>query len=424
MLCVVLLNSAAGLSESVDINKFMAEFVRTDFTVANTDAFNKTVTFTRHENGLSRNVIDDIVTQTGIKNGSVIYKNTLDDSDVTYDLGMEFENIQSTWLDIPNVYDGKSPYGDIRLGADKFPLCNVVGMDKAAISRLNLWEGETDLDKLWKQLQNGEGLLIGEPKTMGDDIPSKQVSGLQVGDIVTIRVSGKPIKSLPVLAKALYIYPAIDVSANNGCLRVGGGNSPAIFLPTEQFLAIYDTPTILKYEFDVPSHSYEKTNDFLLSYTQSQKNVNYSSSKQSIDLGHSTQRMILLVGSLITLIFAFAGVLNLINVLISNVLVRRHEFAMLQSIGMSAKQLQMMVVLESLYYALLASAFGTLSAIVLNGTVLKTVCTSIWFMSYHFVLLPALVACCVMIILSLVIAPLLLKVFQKGSIVERLREAE
>lgn len=423
MLCIVLLNTAAGLAESVDIDRYMAEFVRTDFTVASADAFNRSVSFTRQANGLSQQAIDEISAQPWLQNGSVIYKNTLDDSFITYDWGAEFERIVPTWLDVPDVYDGIRAHTSVRLGADQYPLGNVVGMDKAALSRLILWEGETDLDTLWEKLQNGEGLLIGEGKERAEMAPSGDINAPEVGDEITIRVNGEPQKSLPVLAKALYIMPAIDVTNNDGCSKVGG-DTPAIFLPTEQFLELYKTPSILKYEFDVDEGVYEQANEFLAAYIQQNKNVNFSSSQQQRATGESMQNMILLVGGLLALVFAFAGVLNLINVLISNILARRQEFATLQSVGMTRGQLRGMVVLESLYYALLASGFGLLLSVLVSKGVLKTVCGTFWFMSHKFVLLPAVIACVVMAVLAAVVTPVLLKAFQKGSIVERLRESE
>ena len=49
--------------------------------------------------------------------------------------------------------------------------------------------------------------------------------------------------------------------------------------------------------------------------------------------------MINFVGGLVGVIFGIAGILNLINMMITTILTRRHEFAAMQSIGMTARQL-------------------------------------------------------------------------------------
>ena len=65
----------------------------------------------------------------------------------------------------------------------------------------------------------------------------------------------------------------------------------------------------------------------------------------------STQTTIRLVGNLLGIIFGVAGVLNLINTLVTTILIRRHEFATMQSIGMTRRQLRSMLVHEGLFYA-------------------------------------------------------------------------
>ena len=50
--------------------------------------------------------------------------------------------------------------------------------------------------------------------------------------------------------------------------------------------------------------------------------------------------MILVIGGLIGYIMAFAGLINFTNMIITNIITRRHEFATMQSIGMTGKQLR------------------------------------------------------------------------------------
>lgn len=91
---------------------------------------------------------------------------------------------------------------------------------------------------------------------------------------------------------------------------------------------------------------------------------------------------------------------------------------------MTNKQLTHMVSLESLYYALGASLIDLVLAVVLNFAMIKSVCSSIWFFTYHITLMPAVIICLILIILSIIIPPFILKVFNRGTIVEKPGVAE
>lgn len=78
------------------------------------------------------------------------------------------------------------------------------------------------------------------------------------------------------------------------------------------------------------------------------------------------QVSILLYG--ITFIVFIIGLLNISNTINTNILLKRKEFATLKSIGISSKQLNKMVLLESLYYGILGSICGgTIGSIVSYG---------------------------------------------------------
>ena len=57
------------------------------------------------------------------------------------------------------------------------------------------------------------------------------------------------------------------------------------------------------------------------------------------------------MGNAISIIIALVGVLNFINSMVTAIVSRRREFAMIQSVGMTKKQLCRMLVCEGLYYA-------------------------------------------------------------------------
>ena len=117
------------------------------------------------------------------------------------------------------------------------------------------------------------------------------------------------------------------------------------------------------------------------------------------------------------MIFGAAGVLNLTNTIITTILARRREFATMQSIGMTAKQLTRMMIWESVYYAAGACASGLILSVILAFTVVRGLTGNIWYFTFHFTLLPALTACVVLLIVAAIVPVIALKVFNEGSIV-------
>ena len=62
--------------------------------------------------------------------------------------------------------------------------------------------------------------------------------------------------------------------------------------------------------------------------------------------------MFLMLGGALSFIVGLVGVLNFFNAILTGITVRKREFAVLQSIGMTGKQLKTMLVYEGLLYAL------------------------------------------------------------------------
>ncbi len=114
--------------------------------------------------------------------------------------------------------------------------------------------------------------------------------------------------------------------------------------------------------------------------------VAYASAQSAREAAQGTQTTIRLVGNLLGIIFGVAGVLNLINTLVTTILIRRHEFATMQSIGMTRRQLRSMLVHEGLFYALGGRLLGLVFSVVLAFTLVQGLTSAIWYFTFHFTL--------------------------------------
>ena len=423
-LCVILLNCIGIAADSVDIEKQVSYSIRTDFTVVNALSKNILKGFTRREHGLGQEVIDAVNAQPGVKGASAIYKNTLDDRNVTYDFPVGFDLIgtdEETGIDYASTKDGIV----FNLGDDGHALCNVYGMEETALARMDIQEGEADAHKLYEKMVNGEGVLVGVMSDMGTSIMEPALDLLEVGDIITVFKNGGPMMELPVLAKAALTGDDTEIRYTaNGPFEVGR-DGLFLYLPTCVYTEIYDEPVIYKYSFDVEEGQQDPMRGFLEDYvTNVDPSLGYASAKEARQDAATTRTMLQFVGGSIGSIFGAVGVLNLINTIITSILTRRHEFAIMQSIGMTAKQLTRMMIWESVYYAIGVCIVGLLLSVILAFTVVKTLIGDIWYFTFHFTLVPAVTVCILLLIAAAVLPVIALKVFNKGSIVEKLRVAE
>lgn len=431
-LCVVLLNCVGIAADSVDVEKQVDYTIRTDFAVVNAASTNSMEGFTRRAQGLTDDVMEAIDAQQGVYEAAPVYKNTLDDLNVTYDIPMEIVSTETyDETDLANgatedLIKAITKEGLIyHLGDDGRPLCNVYGMSEDAIARMDIREGETDAHRLYKAMQNGEGVLLGvglDRNTMGI---MEDFDVLDVGDVISVYKDGEVLMELPILAKAAINGDDEEIGyTTNGALSVGC-DAPHLYLPTSIYTEIYDDPAIYKYSFNVEEDARDDMTAFLEDYvTNVDPSLNYASAEEARAEAMTTRTMIRFVGGIIGIIFGICGVLNLVNTIITSILARRHEFATMQSIGMTHRQLTQMMIWESVYYAIGAVALGLVLSVVLGFTVIQGLTNSIWYFTFKFTLLPAIITSIVLIVCATIVPIVALRIFDRGSIVEKLRVCE
>lgn len=423
-LCVVLLNCVGIAADSVDIEKQVSYTIRTDYVVVNSASTNGMEGFTLREQALPNDVMEAINTQPGVTEASAVYKNTLDDANITYGFPMKVVSTEeAAETGVPFVITDMGL--NFNLGADGRPICNVYGMEETALSRMDIQEGETDAHALYEQMENGAGVLLGVQADRSTMKIDGNLDPLEIGDVITVYKDGKAIMELPVLAKAAINGDDQETGYTaNGPYTVGA-DGLFLYLTSSIYEKIYDEPSIYKYSFNVDENERTNMTVFLENYiTQVDTSLNYLSADSARENAQATRTMLQFVGGLIGIIFGVAGVLNLTNTIITTILARRHEFATMQSIGMTTKQLTQMMIWEGVYYAIGACIVGLILSMVLAFTVVRVLTGSIWYFTFHFTLLPAIIPCVVLLIVAAIVPVIALKVFNKGSIIEKLRVAE
>ena len=182
----------------------------------------------------------------------------------------------------------------------------------------------------------------------------------------------------------------------------------------------------LLYMFDTPDQEAEKTAEtFLAGMTAGETSgLMYESKDLARKDFQGFQQMFLLLGGALCAIVSIVGILNFFNAILTGILARKREFAMLQAVGMTGKQLKKMLMEEGLIYAgttVLISLVLILAMEPLTGRMLESM---FWFFEYHFSVTAVFVTAPVFLFLGVALPLAVYRSIAKLTIMERLRETE
>jgi len=95
-----------------------------------------------------------------------------------------------------------------------------------------------------------------------------------------------------------------------------------------------------------------------------EKNINLESKIDQYDNMKQSKDELMVLGGGLSILIAFIGILNYVNMITTSIQIRKREFAILECIGMTEKQIKRMLTFEGLGYGMisitLVAVFGTL----------------------------------------------------------------
>lgn len=431
-LSIVLLNSVFIFSGSFDEDAYIENQTRSDFIVYSPGIQAAFGNDFGHDSAVPEKAVEEIKEQPGVTNEVYLYRNTFEDDHISCDWGTPYvvDNTYKEQRMLPEhlnlgVYQTENYRHTVGLTADNHPLGNVFGFSENFFNRLDIIEGETDLSVLKDKLWNGNNvILMGEYDDHGNfgGADAADYCGLSVGDTIQFYENGTPTEEFTIIAKA--------VATNSDMTMTGGGSNiaqiiegPKIFMAENKFKEIYETPTLYGFLFDVEEQYQQEMESYLAQDTD----VAYTSILTMKATVSGVKNVVLLIGGVIGDVFALVGLINFINLVMTNIITRRHEFATMQSIGMTNQQLRKMMISESFSYVLLAGIVGTLAAGVLGMTLVRAfveISPSSIMMTFQMTLLPALIMLVLFLVLAFIVPVVALRLFNNRSVVERLRVNE
>ena len=431
-LSIVLLNSVFIVSGSFNEDAYIEKQTRSDFMVYSPGIQAAFGNDFGHNSTVPEKAVEEIKEQPGVTNEVYLYRNTFEDDHISCDWGTPYvvDNTNKEQRMVPEhlnlgVYQTGTERDYAVLTADNHPLGNVFGFSENFLNRLDIIEGETDLSSLKDKLWNGNNvILMGEYNEHGNfgGANAADYRGLSVGDTIQFYENGTPTEDFTIIAKAAATDSETTVTGGGSNIS-GIIDGPKIFMAENKFKEIYETPTLYGFLFDVEEQYQQEMENHLMQDTD----VSYTSILTMKATVSSVKNVVLLIGGVIGAVFALVGLINFINLVMTNIVTRRHEFAIMQSIGMTNQQLRKMMISESFSYVLLAGIVGALAAGALGMTLVRAFVengpTSI-MMTFQMTLLPALIMLALFLVLAFIVPVVALRLFNNRSVVERLRVNE
>ena len=437
-LAVVLLTMTVTFAKGFDMDKYIAAFTASDFILADAGHFQTGGEVFNPDMALPENAVEEVEARGGITAGGRTYGCT---SPVEEFITEEYyRSVWGRWNDaetLDQMVSGMDRTEDGLL-ADRAQL---YGMERFALDRLTVLEG--DISKLYEPGGRYVAAVYSE-----DDYGSPRMDShwARLGDKITLRhveeyeyynpntgevyggeediPEGAPFAARAVKYRDLEYEVAALVSVPTALsYRYYGADE--FILNDQTFLQDTGTADIMYYAFDVDDGATADMEGFLRDYTENvNPQLDYESKATYAAEFEGFRGMFLMLGGALSFIVGLVGVLNFFNAVLTGIITRRREFAVLQSIGMTGGQLKKMLVLEGLLYTL-AAVLASLLLTVVMGPLLGTAVNSLfWFFTYRFTLAPILLIFPIFVVLGLVIPLLTYRSIARHTVVERLREAE
>ncbi|HIS08134.1 MAG TPA: ABC transporter permease [Candidatus Choladocola avistercoris] len=435
-LAVVLLTVTVNFTGGFDMDKYVSNFTASDFIVANAAKFQTSSVGFNADMGVPRTVIDDIQAQGGITGSGIVYGQT---SPMLEYVEEDYFRQLNQYFYTPEQLDNLIHLTDRNESGLLAANIQLSGMSSFALDHLTVLEG--DLSPLYEPDSRAIAAVYSEDEYGCADMDSHWA---RPGDTVTLRYVEQYEYYDPDTGEVYGSYEDIPQGANftarpvryrdaeykvtalvtvPSALSYRYYGSDEFILNDETFAADTGTDSVMYYAFDTSDDANAAMEDFLSDYTENvNPDLDYESKATYAGEFESMRTMFLLLGGALSFIVGLVGILNFFNAVLTGIIARQRELAVLQSIGMTGRQLRTMLIWEGLLYALGAAGLALLLTLILGPVAFRAIEGLFWFFTYRLTLTPFLLVIPLFALLGAGIPVLTGRAAARHTIVERLRE--
>lgn len=233
-----------------------------------------------------------------------------------------------------------------------------------------------------------------------------------VGDKISL--NGKEFE---IMAIAEVPYPITEGKTNPG-----SEFNLTFYVPSSSFLEMYPENTPRKWFLNVEKGKENEMENILKPYME--KGVPIETEKTIEQNYNNATKSATLLQNIVSIMILVIGIVNFANVIIISVTSRKKEFAMMQSIGMTKKQLRLLLMMEGINISIITLIISYFLSLVTICIGVSAYLQTQWTATYHFSITPLLVVTPVLIILPIVISLICFQRIQKIEIIERLQDED
>ncbi len=241
------------------------------------------------------------------------------------------------------------------------------------------------------------------------------VSAYYGNENICSRVSKSKELAYNVVAKVIIPY---SISYR---FKMCGTNE--FIIRSDEFIRQNNRKNCILFSYDVDKGLSAESEAFIENYT---KNINskldYESKITYSKSFEEFKNMFFIVGTVLSVIIGIIGILNFINTVITSILERKLELAMLNSIGMTNNQIRKMLIMEGLIYSLISAFIGVFTGILFSMLSSDILSNLIWFYEYKLTLFPLMYIIIIFLTIGILVPLFTYAGISKMSVTERLRD--
>ena len=411
---LVLLSCIYAKNASFDIDKYMSQTVISDFEVEDSSISSAFGTYNPYGTTISPKLVQKIEGLKGLESTGHLYSqvftheigaSALANIRTYYNAGDRLAYIEATDKGLSEAYHDMIDSGE----------CASVlyGID-GLISDVFAQEGRI-LDGVFdKEKFMSGGYVVMEAASGAEDAEKETQPTYSVKDKVDL--NGQQYEVMAIVANISTITEGVNSNIQDFL---------SFYLPADAFRTMYPDNTLRKLFFDVDAQYRQQAEEMLIDYRDNvDRSLSFTGKSTLIEHYEEQTRANTAMGFAISLIIALVGILNFVNAMVTAIVSRQKEFAMIQSVGMTKRQLRSMLIDEGLCYAcstLLASyILGALGV----GFGVRMMVAGDWTATFHFTLMPLVFCTPILIAFAILIPYICFKNLEKQSIAERLRTTD
>ena len=408
-LSMILLNCVYSLVSGFDKDKFISSYLIGDAAVTDASILNFSASAV-NMGGITPKVQKDLQKVDGIEGIHNVYYD--DRTAISLD-NAAYENLMHFIETNPEYFsdeDGKMEVNFLK--ESKILGCDFFGLDQWGTKQLQVCKGEID----WEKFKTGKYILINTFGLSREEDPSMGIY-YDVGETLELFLPDGTTKKYEVMALADMPYAMTSRRFTFFDTRV--------IVPETEYLEHTKEKGALLTMLSLSEEKKNSVYQALENYTENEeKNLTYVSKQTYEKEFQEFTSMFWIVGGALSFVLALIGILNFINAIVTGILARKKELAMMEAVGMTGKQMKGMLAWEGIFYISLTGGFSIAAGGLISQFALKNVADEMWFLSYHFTVMPIVVCIPILVLLACVIPVTAYNSMAKESTVERIRENE